>query len=296
MNRTEHELELMRLYLEGVASLEETQELESLIVKDASVRQDFLRYTHLDSALAGVRRSQPSVVAPRRSVWLSWHPLTAAAAGIVFGMFCTSMVFGFVVQRGVEKKTPLTVFEPSFEDTQMRLANGFPGRPGQWGGDAAHVVAAENAVSPKEGKFMLKLDPKRRGAPHMYQVLDLQSPAYGAGGEPRDIEISASFAAADPEASVRDVIRAFAFTEATESLDEASLETRDEAIASVTGGLDVTPGMTGWQTISVKVQVPRAARSLVLFFGVRVRDKAAHMAPSYLDDVHVSLLTTTTLP
>ena len=35
MNRTEHELELMRRYLEGVASQEETQELESLIVKDS---------------------------------------------------------------------------------------------------------------------------------------------------------------------------------------------------------------------------------------------------------------------
>ncbi len=83
MNRTEHELELMRLYLEGVASLEETQELESLIVKDASVRQDFLRYTHLDSALVGVRRSQPSVVAPRPSVWLSWRPLAAACAAFL---------------------------------------------------------------------------------------------------------------------------------------------------------------------------------------------------------------------
>ena len=85
MNRTEHELELMRLYLEGVASLEETQELESLIVKDACVRQDFLRYTHLDSALAGVRRSQPSAVAPRRSVWLSWRPLAAAAVALLVG-------------------------------------------------------------------------------------------------------------------------------------------------------------------------------------------------------------------
>jgi hypothetical protein len=86
MNRTEHELELMRRYLEGVASLEETQELEALIVKDASVRQDFLRYTHLDSALAGVRRSQPSVVVPRRFVWLSWRPVAAAAA-LVIGAF-----------------------------------------------------------------------------------------------------------------------------------------------------------------------------------------------------------------
>lgn len=86
MNRTEHELELMRRYLEGVASQEETQELESLIVKDSSVRQDFLRYTHLDSALAGVRRSQPSVVVPRRSVWLSWRPIVVAAA-LVIGAF-----------------------------------------------------------------------------------------------------------------------------------------------------------------------------------------------------------------
>ena len=178
----------------------------------------------------------------------------------------------------------------------MPLTVGFPGGPGQWGGDAAYVVTTENGVSPKEGKFMLKLDPKRRGAPHMYQVLDLQSLPSGAGAESWDIEISASFAAAYPEASVRDVIRAFAFTEVTESLDEASLETRDEAIASVSGGLDVTPGMTGWQTVSVKIQVPRAARSLVLFFGVRVRDKTAHMLPNYLDDVHVSLVTKTTLP
>jgi FecR protein len=96
MNRTEHELELMRRYLEGVASLEETQELESLIVKDASVRQDFLRYTHLDSALAGVRRSQPPVVAPRRSVWPSWCPL-AAAAVVVLGMAAL-----WWSQRGVE--------------------------------------------------------------------------------------------------------------------------------------------------------------------------------------------------
>jgi ferric-dicitrate binding protein FerR (iron transport regulator) len=92
MNRTEHELELMRLYLEGVASLEETQELESLIVKDASVRQDFLRYTHLDSALAGVRRSQPLMVAPRRSIWLSWRPLAAAAA-------CLAMLCGWWLTR-----------------------------------------------------------------------------------------------------------------------------------------------------------------------------------------------------
>lgn len=97
MNRTEHELELMRRYLEGVASLEETQELESLIVKDASVRQDFLRYTHLDSALAGVRRSQPTLAAPHRSVWLSLRPL-AAAAGLMLTALIAGLIFSSLTQ------------------------------------------------------------------------------------------------------------------------------------------------------------------------------------------------------
>ena len=133
MNRTEHELELMRRYLDGVASLEETQELEALIVKDASVRQDFLRYTHLDSALAGVGRSQPSVVAPCRSVWFSWRPLTAAAAGIVFGMFCTSLVFGYSMPRMVERV--LNLVNAGFEESVAPLPDGIPLRFGVWSGD-----------------------------------------------------------------------------------------------------------------------------------------------------------------
>lgn len=101
MNRKEHELELMRLYLEGLASEQETQELESLIVQDKSVRQCFLRYAHLDSALAGVRIPQQPVVASRRSVWLSWRPLAAAAAFLLF-------VGGWVIGSTTKKVATLS--------------------------------------------------------------------------------------------------------------------------------------------------------------------------------------------
>lgn len=56
------------------------------------------------------------------------------------------------------------------------------------------------------------------------------------------------------------------------------------------------PGMRGWQTVRVTIQVPRTARSLVLSFAVRTPDKSARTSPHYLDDVRVSLLTTTTPP
>ncbi len=301
MNRTEHELELMRRYLEGVASLEETQELESLIVKDASVRQDFLRYTHLDCALAGVRRSQSSVAAPRRSIWLSWRPLAAAAAGIVFGMLCTSVVFGFVGQHYGEKKTPLAVVQPSFEDAQMPLAKGFPPAPSLWTGDVAKVVPAENGVTPKEGQHMLRLETTAYGKPvlfpRLYQIIAL-SPS---GSERREIEVSASFASADPDSSPHYTVRAYAVNEAPERLGPDWFARhwfvqQDEAIASAETGFENPPSSTNWQSIGLRMQVPGKARCLVVFFGVKNQPKSQAKKPHYLDAVQVSFVESSSIP
>lgn len=272
-----------------------------LLMDDAALAEE-LRAVQMQSLLTAdsggmLGASQPFAAGPSRSRWLQWRPLmAAAAAGLMIGLFSASVVFGFVVQRGVEKRTPLAVFEPGFEDAQMPLTIGFPSGPGRWSGDAARVVAAENGVPPKEGKFMLMLEPMSKGVPRIYQVLDLKSVPSSGGSETRDIEISASFAAAGADASVRYVIRAFAVTEAPESLDAAWFDRRDESIASATRGVDVMPGTKGWQTVSVRIQVPRAARSLVLFLGTRTPDKAARTSPHYLDDVRVSLLTLPPLP
>jgi len=57
-------------------------------------------------------------------------------------------------------------------------------------------------VRAKEGNFTLRLEPAIKGAPRIFQVLDLQSLPSDAGGESREIEITASFAAADTESSV----------------------------------------------------------------------------------------------
>ena len=298
---------LIHGHLDDSLTESEHAEFETLMLESAAARQRFWELAEVHGLSREAARvafgededQLPANVIPMKRtarVWLQWRPLTAMAAGLLIGLFSASVVFGFVVQRGVEKRTPLAVFEPGFENAQMPLANGFPTGTGRWSGDAAHVVAAENGVQVKEGKFMLRLEPMSKGVPRIYQVLDLQSLPSGAGGESREIEVSASFAAADANASVRYVIRAFGVTEAPENLDAALFDRREEAIASVTRGMDVMPGTKGWQTFSVKIQVPRAARSLVLFFGVRTPDKAARTSPHYLDDVRVSLITPPPLP
>ena len=299
--------QLIASYLDGVLSDAERAELNTWLKADASNLRRFTEAVMFEQQIRTAAHATaeqhaavdfaPSIVHLKpHSRWFQWRPLMAAAAGLVIGLFGASVVFGFVVQRGAEKRTPLAVFEPGFENAQMPLAIGFPDGAGRWSGDAAQVVAAENGVLPKEGKFMLRLEPLSIGVPRIYQVLDLQSLPSGAGGESREIEVSASFATAGAEAPVRYVIRAFGVTEAPGNLDAAWFDRRDEAVALAARGLDVMPGTKGWQTISVKIQVPREARSLVLFFAVRTPDKAARTSPHYLDDVRVSLITPPPLP
>lgn len=292
--------ELIDLHLLGTISQEDTIELEAVLKASREAREDYRQRCNIDTALRQEAAGQPMptrVSAPKPVRWLTWRPLTAAAAGVVFGMFCTSVVFGYVVQRGLEKKTPLAMFQPSFEDAQMPLAKGFPDASAHWGGDEAQVVAAENGIQAKEGKFMLRLEASPKGTPRaVYQVLDLTSVPSSAEGELREIEISASFAAVDADASVRYMLRVFAVSEAREHLDAAWFDHRDEAIASAARGLDVMQGSKGWQTMSLKIQVPRAARSLVLFFGARTPDKTLPKSANYLDDVQVSLIEPQPLP
>jgi hypothetical protein len=296
-DREKRLFELFTAHAADALTPAEHEELQEALRHDPRARrlwfvhQDVERGLRAQLAATPTVRGETPVATPGRSRWRQWHPLTAAAAGVVLGLFGASAVFGWVVQRGAEKRTPLAVVEPSFETAGMPLVKGLPHGAGQWGGDAAQVVAGENGVAPKEGRLMLRLEPAARGAPRIFQVLDLASLPPAAEGEMREIELSAAFASADSEAALRYMIRAFAVTDAPEHIDAAWFDRRDEAIASASRGLDVAAGAGGWQTVGVSLRVPRAARSLVLFFGVRTPEKALRTSPHYLDDVRGSLVT-----
>jgi len=302
---THHEWHrLFNAALNGALTDVERPQLAALLKSSAEARQLWFLYHDNECGLSELKNAAATAAARRASLnpgdvpslrrtspWLQWHPLTAAAAGLVIGLFGASVVYGIAVHRGSEKRTPLAVFEPGFENPHMPLARGIPRRTWQWGGDAARVVVAENGVPPKEGRHMLRIEPAAKGAWRIYQVLDLQSLPPGASDESRTIELSASFAAADPEATVRFMLRAFAITEAPDEIDAAWFDRRDESIASATRGLDDLRGTKAWQTLGVSMHVPRNARSIVLFCGVRTPDKAARASPIYLDDVRVTLVT-----
>jgi hypothetical protein len=299
MNRTEHELELMRRYLEGVASLEETQELESLIVKDASLRQDFLRYTHLDSALAGVRRSQPSVVAPRRSVWLSWRPLTAAAAGIVIGLFSASVVWAYAIPRGkTDTHKTMPLLSESFEDASMVPERGFPSSAEGWSGDLSASISSDLEVKPKNGERMVRLTPSaKRKFSYATRIVDLAAYPLSAS-ETRQVEVTASFCGANSSSTDRYQIRLAAFSEAPGEVKAiwSGDSMLDQVLQHVGRTVTMKPGDHGWHTLRATLEIPPGARSLVISLAAAVADEASAKSVHYLDDVHARFIITEAIP
>ena len=307
MNTNDPRFELIRRCRDGAASTEELAQLESCLREDADFRLTYVRYLNLDVALSAVAKPVPKPETtvtsslPRRNVWLSWRPLTAAAAGIVFGMFCTSVVFGFVGQHHGVKKTPLAVLQPSFEDAQMPLARGFPPAASLWTGDVSKVVPAENGVTPKDGHHMVRLETNVHGKsilfPRLYQIIPLPP----SGSALREIEVSASFTSADPDSSPHYTVRAYAVNEAPERLGPDWFARhwfiqRDESIASAETGFENPPGNAKWQSISLRMQVPGKARCLVVFFGVKNQAKSQARKPHYLDAVQVSFVESHSIP
>ncbi len=308
MNTNDPRFELIRRCRDGEASAEDFTQLESSLREDADFLESYIRYTNLDVALGAM----PTVVvyplkteiSPRsnRNAWLAWRPLSAAAAGLVLGMFCTSMVFGFVSHRlAVSKKLPLAVYEPGMENAEAVLGDGFPHQIGQWGVDSAAVVSTENGVQPCEGKRMLRLEPIPREkevknhTSRVYQVLDLGSLPMRGIVDDAEVKITASFFAANADVSSRYLIRAVALIDTPEqATKDFWSKTENDDVVSVSQRFDAPSGERGWHTFSLKIPLPRGMQSLVIILGaVPPADESAVASVHYLDDVNVSVLTST---
>ncbi len=163
MNSHHQNLELARRYMDGTATADETHVLDEALRTDVAFRRQFLRYAHVDAALGSGRLSavpvapRPQVVhRPARFGRLSWLPLTAAAAGVVFGFFCASVAWAYTAPRVVATASRLfSLVDGGFEKHTGRLPSGFPFETSIWSGDEAEMVSSQ-AVLAKEGKQALR--------------------------------------------------------------------------------------------------------------------------------------------
>jgi hypothetical protein len=303
--------DLIQRHMAGLTTDDEAAALQDLLKQDDNAARLYLRYTNLDLALESKASSMDAtrelLTAPattRSPRWLSWRPLTAAAAGILFGMFCTSVVFGYVAQRAAVKKMPLLVFDAGLDDAKQPLKDGLPDHVGQWGVDSAKILAAEANVKPLLGSHMLRLEPIPREknvknhTSRAYQTLDLRSQPMPLLGEDSEVEVTASFCATNGDLSSRYLIRAIALDEAPETATKNFWsKVESDGVVSESQRFDTLPGKSGWHTFSMKLRLPPGSKTLVLIFGaVPPEDTSRPALVHYLDDVQVSLLTPQPLP
>lgn len=308
---TDHEelIELIHACLDGRATDQQASRLNARLRADAAARDLYLQLADTHSCLAVDESLWADVISSERvpdfhahsirQRWFAWRPLAAAAAGLVFGIFCASVVFGVVAQRAeVVKRIPVAIFDPGLENTEPITSRGVPSRVGAWGAQSARVVAEENGVKPVEGQRMLRLEPTPRdknGESHLspaYQMLDLRSlpKDHRSGAE---VQVTASFCAAKSDVTSLYAIRIFAMNQPPDKARSRFWQkTEDEGVAVAQQTFGSAPGDGGWHTFSLKMPLPRGTRTLVFILSAGVpKDATAAASYYYLDDVQVSVIT-----
>lgn len=272
MKSSDTQMELVRRYLGGEATLEEARRLECMLAVDAQLRRDYLAYARVEAGLSSkVRPKLVKTASPTR--WLAWRPLTAAAAGIMFGMFCTSVVFGFGA-RSVERVVSL--LQESFESGPAPLVTGVPPLLEQWSGDYSEIVFEHEGVKPKDGNKMARLlrsdyegrtvpRPSRQG--DLMRVLDVRRFLSDAKGGDVVMTLSAQFNAASFPSSERydGMVTIYALGADTTLHGATEDSVKEDALAFSVGecrGVDRDPGT--WQAAVTRLLLPPGTESVMV--------------------------------
>jgi anti-sigma factor RsiW len=284
------------------ATPEEWRELESLMAADPTARR---RYVQMMDLHAELRMRHATVAEPEAAPgqrksrgafsWLSWRPLTAAAAGLAIGLLSASVVFGFV---GRQHSKSVPFLAEGFENTPAAPKRAFPLTANRWGGDLSAAVGAEGTVIPVEGSRMVRVMPPekmKRRLSYAWRIVDLAEHPEVTGGGALRMEVRASFCASDAARPSHYQIRLAAFSQAPEGVralwnNEPMLF--DTVLQHVGRNVHTAPG-TGWRTLQAVMQIPPGTRSIVIALGAGDEDaESSPQSAHYLDDVRANFLIT----
>lgn len=303
MNTTRFEA-LLLAYEEGALLPEDLAEFKQFLATSRPARQRLVECGVLQSVASNVfvQETVTGVSPQKTSPWIVSHPLMAAAAGIVLGMFCTSAVFAFVAPM---LGKPVTLLDDSFESAPVPMATGVPAEAGRWSGDFAEIVGGQNGVAPHGGAKMwrfLRADnavdagPQPSYVGEAIRIVDLH-PLRREGvkaGSP--IEISAWFAAGTtiPGTRYHWNIKVAAFEGSIAEAPKLWGKWAEECTSLVRR--EVPLEQEGqWQRVSVTMSLPANADFLVFECAVVQRQPlvsqgVAQFQAHYLDDVQVRVL------
>jgi hypothetical protein len=309
---TDHEAlsQLIHACLDGRATEAEASRLNAWLREDAAARDLYLQLADTHSCLAvdeSLWMGSPLVAAtpdprayagPKR--WFSERPLTAAAAGIVLGMLCTSVVFAYVAPALGRAKT---VFTESFESVTS-TAPELPRETDRWGGDEAAGVEASAEVKPRSGSRMLRFlsgtyqgeNSPRSQWGDVYRLVDIRGMA-GVGHTVARLSASFSQGAGAGGNQFSCSVEALALDAHLSALPSPLNYVWLRQNSSASGArMRAMPAAGEWQEMSVEVPVTSRTQFVLVHLAViqnapLLETGAVRFPSQYMDDVKVELLT-----
>jgi hypothetical protein len=258
-----------------------------------------------DSIVELMEPAPTQKAAPKmQSRWFASRTLTAMSAGIFFGLFGASMVFG-IGGRWTEKVRPL--FAESFESGPAPLVTGVPQQPNQWSGDFSQLVGEQLGVKPAQGTKMIrvlssdfegKLASKRSFQGDLMRVVDVRAFKREIQNGEAVMSVSALFNAASfPETERYDgVVTLYAFNELG-STEKTLLSDSQAHSVGLRPSLDRDPGT--WESATTRLQLPADTEYVLVKISVRrypigtesqsSLPNPVRFAAHFVDDVRASI-------
>jgi hypothetical protein len=267
----------------------EHSELQELLRADPDARQ--LWFVHQDIGV-GLSSSQglrvPPVKTARKERWLSWRPVTAAAAGLMIGVFSSSLVFGFTMLN--KPHIDFVLFD-SFEDRDLGLQAGIPTAADVWSGNVRGWRAQDGEVIPAEGQSLVTL-PKveKRRFSYAYRIVDMAKFPMLALGQSRQLEVTARFRGTAKGVRNSFQIRLATFIE--DSATASRIWEKDQINERALNHVVKTEHAedTDWITVRSVVDVPAQTTTVFMSLAAAngVNEPSSH---HFLDDVKIRLIT-----
>lgn len=246
-------------------------------------------------ALANISRLSGSKAKGFRM--FQWRPLAAAAAGLVIGCFSTSMVWALNTQywnNGI-RGFFIPLGNPGFERQETLPQVHLLPKVDQWTGLDTEIVPGGGArPEAREGLRMIRLGAAPAGKGYFANLMVDLSKSRPDTAKPLQIEITASFHASEPGHNEHYLLRALTSKDdAVQVSDQWDANWREmEPLALTTTGKAIFPTAAepGWHTITVRLDVPPAARTLVISLGSNTPGPPEGRTNHFMDDVKASWL------
>lgn len=294
--------------LEGRLSESDAAKLSTHLEQSAEARARYwdaasihgLLESSLQTASLRVITGQASAITPKTTRWMQWRPLTAAAAGLIIGLFSASMVFAYAVPRVVATASRLTaLMDGSFENAAEPLPSGLPEEFGVWSGKEPNQVR----VDVVDGERVLRFLECKRGPSAVLQLIDLRT--LRADPNEGEAKLVLSARIRDDRAEVGDPFRfsmhLSLFSGSPDSLRKTWPTAKKEAISSGSAVLESRGGTPkSWRELSAKTLVPPGADFALVQIGVldpgAFPKHSATFGEQFVDDVQLTLQIQPELP